>query len=107
MIGKPLALHKKIEGVKPKLAKLDKVGDALGDARDLILLRNSISRMPEKCGLSPAERESYDRVLNFVDGRRDQLYQQALQVGRRVYSRGSKRFTHRTAKRWRRWKGSY
>jgi hypothetical protein len=28
-----------------------------------------------------------------------------LEVGRRVYRRGSKRFTRRMAKRWRQWKG--
>ncbi|HYY28292.1 MAG TPA: CHAD domain-containing protein [Chthoniobacterales bacterium] len=104
-LGYQLALHKKLEGVKPKLAKLGKVGDALGDASDLILLRSFISRLPEKS--FPAERKSCDRVLTFIDGRRHQLYQQALQVGRRVYSRGSKRFARRMAKRWRRWKGSY
>jgi CHAD domain-containing protein len=101
-----LALHKKIEGVKPKLAKLGEVGEALGDARDLVLLRGFISRLPEKCELSSADRESYDRVLTSVDGWRHQFYQQALQVGRRVYRRGSKRFTRRMAKRWRQWKGS-
>ncbi|MBV8417518.1 MAG: CHAD domain-containing protein [Verrucomicrobia bacterium] len=105
-LGYQLALHKKIEGVRPKLAKLGEVGDALGDARDLILLRGFISRLPKKCHLSPADRESYHCVLTSVDARRHQLYQHALQVGRRVYRRGSERFTRRMAKRWRQWKGS-
>jgi hypothetical protein len=87
------------------LAKLDEVGDALGDARDLSLLRNYLGKVREKSELSRVECESYRRLLTRVHRWRQKLRRHALEVGRRVYRRGSKRFTRRMAKRWRQWKG--
>jgi CHAD domain-containing protein len=103
-LGYQLALHKKIKGVKPQLAKLDEVGGALGDARDLSLLRNYLGKVQEKSELSPVECESYRRLLTRLNGWRRRLHRRALDVGRRVYGRGSKRFTQRMAKHWRQWK---
>ena len=103
-LGYQLVLHKKIRGVKPQLAKLDEVGEALGEARDLSLLRNYLGKVPEKSELSRVECESYRRLLTRVHRWRQRLHRRALEVGRRVYRRGSKRFTRRMAKRWRQWK---
>lgn len=41
-LGYQLTLIKKVKGIKPLLGKLDAVGTALGDARDLTLLRDSL-----------------------------------------------------------------
>jgi len=103
-LGYQLALLKKIKSVKPQLAKLDKVGSLLGDARDLNLLRDSLGKVPDKYELSGAEYESYRRLVSQVHQLRDQLHRHALEVGRSVYHRGSKRFTRRLAKRWCKWK---
>jgi len=103
-LGYQLALLKKIKGVKPQLAKLEKVGSLLGDARDLNLLRDSLGKVPDKYELSRAESESYQRLVSQVDQLRDRLHRRALELGQDAYRRGSKHFTRRLAKRWRRWK---
>jgi CHAD domain-containing protein len=65
-LGYQLALLKKVKGIKPLLRKLDKGGTALGDARDLTLLRNRLENIRGKSELSPAER----RKLPTVTGAR-------------------------------------
>ena len=103
-LGYQLGLLKKIKGVKRQLAKLDKIGSLLGDARDLNLLRDSLGRVPDKYQLSRAEYGSYQRLVSHIHQRCDLLHRRALGLGRSVYRRGSKRFTRRLAKRCCRWK---
>jgi CHAD domain-containing protein len=103
-LGYQVALLKKVKGVKPLLAKLEEVGSALGDARDLSLLREYLDKAQDENELTPAERQSYQHLLARIDQQRQGLHTRALQAARCVYQRGGKRFTDRMAKRWRRWK---
>ena len=103
-LGYQLALIKKVKGVKPLLAKLQEVGNALGDARDLGLLRSCLCEVQDIPDLTLAERQTYQTLLTHIDQQRQGLHRRALQTARRVYRRGGKRFTGRVAKRWCRWK---
>ncbi len=103
-LGYQMALLKKVKGVKPLLAKLEEVGSTLGDARDLSLLRDYLDKVQKTNELTPAERQSYQRLLAHIDQQRQGLHTRALHAARCVYHRGSKRFTDRMAERWRRWK---
>ena len=47
-LGYQLTLLKKVMGIKTLLKKLEEVGTALGDARDLTLLRDSLGNVQEK-----------------------------------------------------------
>ena len=102
-LGYQLALVKKLKGVKPLLAKLDEVGEALGDARDLVLLREYLNKVRDKRELTPAEQQSFRSLLSHLDHQRERLHRQALQIARTVYRTGGKKFTARMAKRWRSW----
>jgi CHAD domain-containing protein len=102
-LGYQLALVKKLKGVKALLAKLDEVGEALGDARDLTLLREYLNKVRDKRELTPEEQQSFRRLLTHVDREREQLHQHALQIAQTVYRNGGKKFTTRMAKRWRSW----
>jgi CHAD domain-containing protein len=103
-LGYQLGLIEKVEGVKPLLAKLQEVGNALGDARDLGLLRSCLREVENKQDLSLAEWQSYQTLLTRIDKQREGLHRRALQASRRAYRRSGKRFTGRIAKRWGRWK---
>jgi CHAD domain-containing protein len=50
-LGYQLDLLKKLKGVKSLLTRLDKLGTALGDARDLSLLRDYLDKAKQKRGL--------------------------------------------------------
>lgn len=102
-LGYQLALLTKLKGVKALLASVDEIGTALGDARDLSLLRGQLGKVQDKRELTPAERRSYQRLLSYVEQQRQELHQCALQTARRVYRRGSKKFAAQVAKRWRQW----
>jgi CHAD domain-containing protein len=102
-LGYQLALLKKLKGVKALLAKLEKIGDALGDARDLTLLRDYLNKVRDKRELTPQELQSYRRFLAHVDRRREELHQRALQIAQTVYRNPSKKFAKRMAERWRAW----
>jgi CHAD domain-containing protein len=102
-LGYQLALLKKVKGIKPLLRKLDKVGTALGDARELTLLRNCLENVRGKFEFSPAERRSYQGLLGHVEEQSQRLHRRAFKVIGGVYRRRSKRFTARLAKRFRRW----
>ncbi|MBV9998444.1 MAG: CHAD domain-containing protein [Verrucomicrobia bacterium] len=102
-LGYELALIRKVKGVKPLLAKLDEVGEALGDARDLTLLRDYLNKVPDKRELTSEEQQSFRRLLAHIDLERGQLHQRALKIAQGVYRRGGKKFTTRLTKRWRSW----
>ena len=102
-LGYQLALLKKLKGVKPLLAKLDEVGEALGDARDLTLLREYLNKVRDKRELTPKEQQSFRRLLTYIDRQREQLHRHALQIAQTVYRNGGEKFTARMAKRWRSW----
>ena len=104
-LGYQLALFKKVKGIKPLLAKLDKVGSALGDARDLSLLRDYLGKVRDERELTPSGQRSYERLLTHVNQQRQGLHRRALKAARHVYRRGGKQFTGRMAKRWRLWQG--
>lgn len=102
-LGYQLALLRKLKGVKALLAKLDEVGEALGDARDLTLLREYLNKVRDKRELTPAEQQSFRRLLAHIDRKREQLHQHALRIAQTVYRNGGKRFTTRLSKRWHSW----
>jgi CHAD domain-containing protein len=68
-LGYQLTLLKKVKGIKPLLRKLDEVGTALGDARDLALLRDSLGHVQEKNQLTPADRWEYQQLLTDIEER--------------------------------------
>jgi CHAD domain-containing protein len=102
-LGYQLTLLKKVKGIKPLLKKLDQVGTALGDARDLTLLRDSLGNVQERNQLTPADHRDYQRLLTHIEEQSQELHRQALKVIGRVYRRRSKRFTARLEKRFHRW----
>ena len=102
-LGYQLTLFKKIKGVKPLLSKLDQVGTALGDARDLILLRDCLAKVQNKDEFTAAEGRNYHALLIHVEDQNQKLHRRALKVIRGVYRPKSKRFTARLAKQFRRW----
>jgi CHAD domain-containing protein len=102
-LGYQLALFKKVKGIKPLLKKLEKVDAALGDARDLTLLRNSLGNVQDKNEFTPADRGNYQRLQTYIEERSQELHRRTLKVIRGVYRRGSKRFAARLAKRARQW----
>lgn len=102
-LGYELALIKKVKEVKPLLAKLDDVGEALGDARDLALLREYLNKVPDKRELAPEEQERFRRLMAHIDRKREQLHQHALKVAQGVYRHGGKKFATRLTKRWHSW----
>jgi CHAD domain-containing protein len=102
-LGYQLRLLKKVKGVKSLLGKLDEVGTALGDARDLTLLRDSLENVEGKNEFTPADHFDYERLLTYIEERSQELYRHALKVIGGVYRRGSKRFAARLAKRFRQW----
>jgi CHAD domain-containing protein len=104
-LGYQLNLLKKVRGVKPLLRKLDEVGTALGDARDLTLLRDCLGNVQNKNDFTPSDRWNYQKLLTHVEKRSQKLHRQALKVIGGVYRRGSKRFTARLAKRFHQWQG--
>jgi CHAD domain-containing protein len=103
-LGYQLTLLKKVKGIKPLLRKLDDVGTALGDARDLTLLRDSLGNVQEKNQLKPADHWDYQRLLTHIEERSQELHRHALKVIGRVYRQGSKRFSARLEKRFRQWR---
>jgi CHAD domain-containing protein len=102
-LGYQLALLKKVKGVKPLLGQLDEVGSALGDARDLSLLRDYLGKVEDKEELTLAERQSYQHLLTHIEGQRHELHRRALKTAQRVYRRKGKRFTGQIVKRGRQW----
>ena len=102
-LGYQLALLKKVRGIKPLLRKLEKVGTALGDARDLTLLRDSLGNVQEQGEFTPADRLTYQKLLTHLEERKQALHRRALKGIAGVYRRGSKRFAARLAKRFRHW----
>jgi CHAD domain-containing protein len=103
-LGYQLTLLKKVKGIKPLLRKLDDVGTALGDARDLTLLRDSLGNVQEKNQLKTADHWDYQRLLTHIEERSQELHRHALKVIGRVYRQGSKRFSARLEKRFRQWR---
>jgi CHAD domain-containing protein len=102
-LGYQLTLFKKVKGIKPLLRRLDEVGAALGDARDLTLLRDCLENVKNENESSSADRSDYQQLLTHVEERSQELHRHALKVIRGVYRRGSKRFAARLAKRFRQW----
>jgi CHAD domain-containing protein len=102
-LGYQLNLFKKVRGTKPLLKKLDKVGTALGDARDLTLLRDCLGNMQDINEFTPADRLNYQRLLTQIEERSQELHRHALKVIGGVYRRGSKRFTAWLENRFRQW----
>ena len=102
-LGYQLKLLKKVRGIKSLLRKLDEVGAALGDARDLTLLRDCLGNVQNKSDFTPADRRVYQRLMTNIEERSQELHRQALKVVGGVYRRRSKRFTARLAKRFHQW----
>ena len=92
-----------MKGIKPLLRRLDEVGTALRDARDLTLLRDCLENVKNENESSSADRLDYQQLLTHVEERSQELHRHALKVIGGVYRRGSKRFTTRLEKRFRQW----
>ena len=73
-LGYQLNLLRKVRGVKPLLKKLDKVGTALGDARDLTLLRDCLGDVQNKIQCAPADQWSHKRLLTSIEERSQELH---------------------------------
>jgi CHAD domain-containing protein len=71
---------------------LDDLGQALGDDQDLANLRRTLRSLAEADGAPAAEVEA---MLELLDARREQLRQEALRLGRRVYAERPKAFVRR------------
>jgi CHAD domain-containing protein len=99
-LGYQLALFKKIKRLKPLLSKLDKVGGALGDARDASLLKNYLSKVRDKYEFTSPEQQSYFRVLKHVERERKRLHLDGLKLLKGLYKPQPKKFTGSMAKRW-------
>ena len=106
-LGYQLALLKKLKGVKSLLARLEKLGKALGDARDLSLLRDYLDKAKHERELPPAQQRSFHQLLTYIDQRLKDLHGRALKVAQRTYRRGKKRFLRSMEKCWRRWEEAY
>jgi CHAD domain-containing protein len=103
-LGYQLTLLEKLERVDKLVADLDKIGSALGDARDLTLLQGYLLKRRGKRELTPADQRLCDRLFAYIEGRRNQLQRQALRLARRVYGDSSRKFASRMTKRWQRWR---
>jgi len=102
-LGYQLGLLKKLKGVKSLLARLDKLGIALGDARDLSLLRDYLDKAKQERKLPLAQQRSFHALLAYIDQRLRALHGRALKVAQRAYRHGKKRFLRSFEKRWRPW----
>jgi CHAD domain-containing protein len=102
-LGYQLNLLKKVRRIKPLLKKLDKVGTALGDARDLTLLRDCLENVQDKTQLTPADQWDRQRLLAEIEERSQELHRKALKVIGGIYRGRSKRFAARLRKRFRQW----
>jgi CHAD domain-containing protein len=102
-LGYQLSLLKKVRGIKSLLRKLDEIGAALGDARDLTLLRDCLENVSGKGEFTSDDRRVYQRVMTHIEKQSQELHGQALKVVGGVYRRGSKRFTARLEKRFHQW----
>src|ERR1700761_1498046 len=91
-LGYQLTLFKKVKGIKALLKKINGVGTALGDARDLTLLRKSLMNVQDKNEFTPADCWNYQRLLTHVEKRSQELHRHALKVIGGVYRGGGKRF---------------
>jgi CHAD domain-containing protein len=103
-LGYQLNLIKKVRGIQPLLRKLDEVGTALGDARDLTLLRDCLKNVQDKNQFAPADQRNYRRLLTRIEERSQELHRRAVKIIGGVYRRGSKRFAARLGKRFRQWR---
>jgi CHAD domain-containing protein len=103
-LGYQLVLLKKVKGIKPLMARLDKLGSVLGDARDLSLLRDYLYKIRDKREFPLVEQPSFHRLMNQIDQQCQSFHRRALSVAKQVYRCRKKNFTDRVEKRWRRWK---
>ena len=87
-LGYQLKLFKKVRGIKTLLKKIDGVGTALGDARDLTLLRKSLMNVQAKNEFTPADRWNYQKLLTHVEKRSQELHRPRVKGDRRSLSRG-------------------
>ena len=75
-----------------------RLSDLLGDDHDLAILRESLVAM---AGEIPADLEP---VLGLVDYRRDQLQEDAMFLGRRLYAEKPNAFRRRAERYWKAWR---
>lgn len=75
-----------------------RLSDLLGDDHDLAILRESLIAM---AGEIPVDLEP---AVGLVDYRRDQLQQEAMLHGERLYAERPKAFVRRTRRYWNVWR---
>jgi CHAD domain-containing protein len=95
-----------VKGLKPILARFDKLGSALGDARDLSLLRDYLNKAQDKHPLPMTQQRSLHVLLTYIDQQCTDLHGRARKVAQRVYRYGKKKFLRWVKKRWCRWQGT-
>jgi CHAD domain-containing protein len=90
-------------GVMEELAEeIHTLTDLLGDDHDLVVLRERLTTSPDEFG-GPAR---LPRLFDVIDGRRRELADQALALGRRLYADRPKDFTGRLRDYWRAWRAN-
>ncbi len=75
-----------------------RLGDLLGDDHDLAVLRE---RLDDIAGSIAAD---LDSVFGLIDHRRDQLQEEALLLGRRLYAEKPSAFSRRVHRYWKAWR---
>ena len=75
-----------------------RVGDLLGDDHDLAVLRDRLNDTAD------AITADLDPVFGLIDHRRDQLQEEALLLGRRVYAEKPSAFERRLRRYWKAWR---
>ncbi|HEY0789902.1 MAG TPA: CHAD domain-containing protein [Chthoniobacterales bacterium] len=103
-LGYQLALLEKLKRVDKLVAELDKIGSALGDARDLTMLQGYLRERLSKREWMPEEQREYEQLCAHIEAQRAQLQRRAVRLAQRVYQDGSRRFASRMEKRWIRWR---
>jgi CHAD domain-containing protein len=104
-LGYQLGLFKTAKGIKRLWTKLDKAGGALGDGRDLTLLRDYLIKALPQLKLAPADQKGFQRLIRYIDRQRRELNRGALRSLRGVYRRSGRRFTRRMNRQWLRCQG--
>jgi CHAD domain-containing protein len=76
------------------------LGDLLGDDHDLAVLHDLLEREPDMAGSPGAARA----LLALIDRRREELQEEALRLGPRLYADKPRAFTDRFEKCWEVWR---
>ena len=77
----------------------DRLGDYLGDDRDLVVLRRTICAKPDEYG----KERDLQAITGLIDRRREELELEARSLGMRLFAEGKQRFVDRMRTYWEAW----